>query len=114
MIVRLTLIGPPPLINRSYKSGNGHFYKDGEQQARQDSYITQARSQYRQKPLHGPLSVVYEFYYQRANTDWESGVKGTQDSLNGIVWKDDVQVIEAVVRKYSDPKNPHVDIIVSD
>lgn len=113
-MVRLTLIGPPPLINRSYKSGNGRFYKDSEQSARQDSYGLQARSQYREKPLNGPLSVVYEFYYSRSNTDWESGVKGTQDALNGIVWKDDVQIIEAVVRKHSDPKNPRVDVIVSD
>ena len=113
-MIRLTLKGLPPLLNRSYKSGNGHFYKDSEQTARQEAYAWQAKAQYRQKPLECPVSVVYEFYYARANTDWESGVKGTQDALNGIVWKDDVQIIEATVRKYTDSKNPRVEITIID
>ena len=111
-MIQLTLIGPPPLINRSYKSGNGRFYKDGEQKVRQEAYQWQARAQYRGKPLEGSLSVVYEFYYQKANTDWESGVKGMQDALNGIVFVDDVQISEATVRKYHDAKNPRVVVTV--
>lgn len=113
-MIRVTLIGPPPLINRTYKIGMNSFYKDNEQSSRQDSYRTQARAQYRQKPKKGPLSVVYEFYYSRSNTDWESGVKGTQDALNGILWIDDVQIVEATVMKYHNTKNPRVDITVID
>jgi Holliday junction resolvase RusA-like endonuclease len=113
-MIRVTLEGPPPLINRSYKVGNGGFYKDSEQKVRQEAYQWQAKAQYRLKPLRGPLSVVYEFYYSRANTDWESGVKGTQDALNGILWMDDVQIIEATVRKFHDSKKPRVEIIVSE
>jgi Holliday junction resolvase RusA-like endonuclease len=113
-MIHLSLLGKPPLVNRTYKTGKGNFYKDKEQSIRQEAYQWQAKAQYLQKPLRALLSVVYEFYYPRPNTDWESGVKGTQDALNGILWEDDVQIAEATVRKFHDPKNPRVEVWVMD
>ncbi|API59540.1 hypothetical protein BSL82_09625 [Tardibacter chloracetimidivorans] len=44
--------------------------------------------------------------------DWDNAGKIISDALNGIVWNDDAQVIEATVRKFYD-LTPRVQVMVT-
>lgn len=43
--------------------------------------------------------------------DWDNIGKAVSDALNGIVWKDDAQIVDAYVRKFYD-NDPRVEIEV--
>lgn len=89
------------------------------------------RQHYEGKPLTGPLRVTLRFYRQVQKSvsktehdlrirdkkrpivkpDVSNYVKSTEDALNGILWKDDAQiVIEGSEKHYSD--NPRIEIEV--
>lgn len=89
------------------------------------------RQHYTAEPLTGPLRVTLRFYRKVQKSvskvehdrrvhdkklpivkpDVSNYVKSTEDALNGILWKDDAQiVIEQSEKHYSD--NPRVEIEV--
>src|SRR5690606_36989616 len=89
------------------------------------------KNQYKKKPLEGALWVEVIFHmqipeswsnkrrnesvgeYHTKKPDADNLVKGVFDSLNKLVWQDDNQVAEMVVRKvYSE--NPRVEIFVKE
>ena len=83
------------------------------------------------EPLSGPLSLLVTEYRaipaswakwkrQAANEgdispmtkpDWDNIGKAISDALNGLIWKDDAQVIDGHVRKFYDTE-PRVEIEV--
>lgn len=61
------------------------------------------------EPLAGPLSISLVFRIKRPKKpvnpypvgDWDNYTKGVKDALNGIAYKDDVQVVEGhVIKEY--------------
>src|SRR5699024_2921197 len=91
-----------------------------------------AKQQWKQKPLECPLVVELDVYRQRPKStskkrrklknervirpvvkpDIDNYSKGILDSLNGIVYKDDSQVVSLIANKYYSD-NPRVEIRVS-
>ena len=63
------------------------------------------------EPAEGPLEVFLEFFMERPSTrmgegefhairpDIDNLVKAVLDSLNGLFWKDDGQIVDLIVRK---------------
>lgn len=91
-----------------------------------------AKQQWKQKPLECPLVVELDIYRQIPKStskkrrklknervirpvvkpDIDNYSKGILDSLNGIVYKDDSQVVSLIANKYYSD-NPRVEIRVS-
>lgn len=72
----------------------------------------EARSQYRGKPLAGSLAVQIDLYWPtRRNHDIDN-IKTLLDTLNGIVWIDDGQIIDLHTRKFYDKAKPRVEMTV--
>src|SRR5699024_7334504 len=92
-----------------------------------------AKQQWKQKPLECPLVVELDIYRQIPKStskkrrklknervirpvvepDLSNYVKGIEDALSGIVYKDDSQIVELIARKfYSD--NPRVEIFIKE
>ena len=74
--------------------------------------------QWRQKPVEGAVSLMLRVYLPRPKSakkrelptvkpDWDNYGKLVSDSLNGLVWKDDAQIVSAFVNKqYCDSEQP--------
>src|SRR5699024_4888088 len=92
-----------------------------------------AKQQWKQKPLECPLVVELDIYRQIPKStskkrrklknervirpivkpDIDNYTKGILDSLNGIVWKDDSQVVSLIANKYYSD-NPRVEIQIKE
>jgi Holliday junction resolvase RusA-like endonuclease len=75
-----------------------------------------AANQWHQKynqydPLKGDISVTYRFY--GSNADWDNLCKVLGDSMNNIVWRDDVQIIEAHVYMFRKDPIRRVEVSVT-
>lgn len=64
------------------------------------------------EPLKGSLSITYRFYGSKA--DWDNLCKALGDSMNKIIWDDDVQIIEAHIYMFRKDKNRRVEVSVSE
>lgn len=68
---------------------------------------------WRGPPLTGPIAITFLFYRANARrADWDNISKSVSDSLQGVVYIDDNQICDAVIRKRIDRKNPRVEITV--
>lgn len=61
-------------------------------------------------PQAGPIGVVMQFYRPRKVGDLDNYIKVLFDSLNGIVWVDDSQIITLSANRHDDKTNPRVEI----
>ena len=89
------------------------------------------KSQYKDKPLTGPLIVSLKFYRQVQSSvskkerelrlsgihrpivkpDTDNYIKSTLDGLNGLLWEDDNQIVKIVAEKYYSDR-PRIEIEV--
>ena len=44
--------------------------------------------------------------------DWDNFAKSVTDGCNGVVWKDDRQITDAIVRVRYDKANPRIEVVV--
>lgn len=113
----ITLTGEPRSTNHVYKTtcrnGYAQTYLTPEGRALKEDYQWQARSQYHGEPLSEALKIaVTLFFGRRGRKDWDNFHKLSMDALSGIVWDDDSQVEEAVVRKAYDWQRPRIEITI--
>lgn len=64
------------------------------------------------------VSVTLNFYRKFKPTsrnfgDFDNLAKAICDALNGIVYKDDCQIVKCVIEKHCDKVNPRAEIVVS-
>lgn len=67
-----------------------------------------------QEMLVGPVMVRVEYYHKHQDLfqDATSVLKGTLDSLNGIAWKDDRQIVRCCVIRERDAERPRVEVFI--
>lgn len=112
-MIKLTLKTLPLSINQTYKRGKNSFYKSREAKDAQEAMGWEARSQYRGKPLIGPLKLQIGFWWpDRRKHDLDNGLKLLLDSMTGILWDDDSQIREMGLSKATDKENPRIEIEV--
>ena len=94
---------------------SGHAFTPARTRKFEAEAKKQAKAQYKGKPLEGGISIDFEFIVtrpKRPKHDYPSKVgdvsnliKAVEDALNGVVFKDDSQVVEVVARKrYAEQK----------
>jgi crossover junction endodeoxyribonuclease RusA len=57
-------------------------------------------------------SLRVEVYRPRRAGDWDNFGKSVSDGLNGVLWKDDSQVLYATVSIVEDKMNPRTRVVV--
>lgn len=78
-----------------------------------NSYIMQARCQYKGEPLKTSLSVYIRLYFgDKRVRDWDNWHKISMDSLTGIVFDDDSQIKVATVQIMPPEKDSRIEIII--
>ena len=73
----------------------------------------EARSQYRAKPLEGPLKVQIALYWPDKRKHDIDNIKVLLDALTGIVWEDDSQIVDLHLTKSIDTKQPRVEMTLN-
>ena len=80
-----------------------------------EDYQLQLKSQWKKKPLKKELSVTIRLYFkQNRKHDVDNFNKIILDSLTGIVWEDDSQIMEILIQKYLDKDDPRAEIDITE
>jgi Holliday junction resolvase RusA-like endonuclease len=64
-------------------------------------------------PVGGPVALTVTFYRPRRSGDIDNFCKVTLDSLKGIAYEDDSQIVELHAYRKDDKANPRVEISVT-
>lgn len=128
MQIAFTVYGNPigkgrPRVVR-LPNGKISTFTPGPTKAWEESIQGQALAHRPDRLLEGPLVLVLTFYfvkpkgakrrkYPHVRPDLDNTVKAVKDSLNGLIWKDDAQIVDLIAQKrYGDP--PRVEIIIQE
>jgi Holliday junction resolvase RusA-like endonuclease len=107
--IRLKFLIDPVPKGRPRFSKFGGTYTPPRTKAFEKAVQMMAKNQYRQKPLDGPIEVGIEFVFKKPQKpsnsypkgDIDNYVKSVLDSLNGVVWNDDRQVVSLrTIKRY--------------
>lgn len=102
--MHLVLKGNPQSTNHIYKVFRSRIYLSADGKALKASYQLQAKAQSREKyPLHCPIRVRVVLYFgDRRKRDIDNYNKIVLDSLSGIIYEDDCQIMHlSIVKRYS-------------
>lgn len=111
----IMLLGNPLSTGSIYRAMcRGNFpstYMTNEGKALKESYSWQAKAQWKKKPIEGPVEIEVKLYFgTKRKADIDNFNKLLFDSLTGIVWVDDSQIIKMTIEKDYDKKNPRIEI----
>jgi Holliday junction resolvase RusA-like endonuclease len=83
------------------RNGKAHAYTDARTVAWEEFIALAWRQAYPGfEPLAGPLEVeVFVYMRNPGRGDGDNFLKAVEDSLNGVAWIDDSQIMRAVVEK---------------
>lgn len=101
----------PPSLNHLYATVRGHrvLSKAGrlyKARAAEMAFLAGLR------PIDGPIVVYLDIYRPRKSGDLDNLIKALQDSLKGVAWHDDKQVVEIHARRFDDKDNPRAEVTV--
>lgn len=108
-MIRFIIPGQPVAKGRP-RLGRGHVYTPAKTVAYEQVVALAAKAAMRgNKMLTGPLDVRLLFFLNKPKSnkstepvgkpDFDNLAKAVCDALNGIVWKDDSQIVHATVTK---------------
>ena len=114
-MLKIILKGEPISTGSAYKTMcRGSFptrYLITKARDLKEDYGWQIKSQYRGKPLKGDLEVSITTYHgNHRKNDWDNFHKLSMDSMTGLIYEDDSQIICATVKKDYDRLNPRIEI----
>lgn len=114
-MVSITLKGNPRSTGTLYKTiCRGNFpshYMSNEGKSLKEDYSWQVKSQYKKKIIEGEIELTVRLYFgNKRKNDIDNFHKLSLDSMTGIVYRDDSQIIRMTVEKYYDKNNPRIEI----
>lgn len=109
--MRLTLPYPPS-TNRIWRNFRGITVKSQDAVKYKKAVEQIALAAKIRTPVDVLVSVVIKVFRPRKVRDLDNCLKAVFDSLNGICWRDDKQVIEIHAFRYDDKENPRIEIEV--
>lgn len=143
MEVKFTVYGPPKGKGRPRfsirKSGNGKAFAGARTPDETVLYENQIKMEYRQSngqlrfPDDAQLVLIVKAYYEipknvskkrrekmllcdirpTKKPDWDNIGKVASDALNGIAYRDDAQIVEAIVGKYYS-ETPRLEVTIKE
>lgn len=92
----------PPSVNHTYIRRGSKVFKSPKAQAFFDEVGLLAANL---EPLTGELVLSVDFYRPQKSGDVDNRIKALQDSLQGLAYHDDKQIVELHIRRLDDRKN---------
>lgn len=99
----------PPALNNLYATVRGRrvLSKRGREYK---ATAADTASKLGCRPVSGDVAVRLDVYRPRKAGDLDNTLKVILDSLKGIAWHDDKQVVEIVARRFDDKDSPRVEM----
>ena len=101
----------PPSANAYWRSVNGRVLVSAKARAYKEDVRWVARDAGAQV-LEGPLVVSVDVYRPRKIGDLDNVLKVLLDSMRGICFEDDKQIVEIRARRFDDKENPRVELAI--
>lgn len=103
----------PPSSNRIWRNYHGHMVTSEEARAYKKEVWYLARQQ-GATVLYGQVVIKADIYRPRRIGDLSNRWKILEDALIGICYADDGQVVEILLRRHDDKKNPRVELDIQE
>lgn len=100
----------PPSVNRMWRNVGGRTLLSREGRAYRERVKDVCVGL---RPLSGDVAVRLKLYRPRKVGDLDNAFKGVLDSLRGIAFHDDKQVIRIEAERHDDKHNPRVEVWVT-
>lgn len=101
----------PISANRYWRNFNGRMVISPEARAYKEAAAWTARAA-GIEVIAGDVAVTLRVYRPAKRGDLDNTVKILLDSLNGIAYNDDSQIVRIVAERYDDKRNPRVEVEV--
>lgn len=112
-MIRIQFKDTPPSTQHIYRHSGTHSYMTQEGVNCKETYQWEIRAQYKGKPLLDPISVVIELCFKdKRKRDVDNFNKLILDAGSGLLWKDDSQIHELIIRKTIDKKKSGVSLCI--
>lgn len=109
--MKIILTGNPQSTNTLYRRHGHVIYMTHEGRALKADYSRQAKAQWQRVPILTDMAItVGLFFKDKRRRDIDNWHKILLDSLTGIVWKDDSQIVDMRVTKVSGDENPRIEV----
>lgn len=110
-VIRITLPYPPS-VNNCYASVRNRkiLTKEGRLYKRNAASIA-LRAGIR--PIDGPIAISIYIYRPRKAGDLDNFFKIPIDSLKGIAFEDDSQIVELCAKRFDDKANPRAELTIT-
>ena len=109
--VKFCAVGRQVGVNAAYKIVRRRLYKSKAAMIWQDQ--VRKACPYTGRPVKCPVVVEVTFYFPSSVNDIDGPVKLLLDSLQGLVYLNDRQVVHLAINKDLDRKSPRTEIVVS-
>lgn len=113
MSIHITLKGNQISTQHAYGQRGKIRYMKKDAKSLKDSYILQAKMQYKGKPIKTSLSVYIRLFFNSNHVrDWDNWHKLSMDSLSNIIYDNDSQVKLATIQMMPiDKEAPRIELI---
>lgn len=115
----ITLEGEPKSTQHIYRSAcKGRFpttYMTREGKQIKNTYQWEAKEQWSGPPIAPHIDIrlqVHFFFKDHRRRDLDNQNKLILDALNGIVYEDDSQIAELILRRGYDAEHPRVEVTI--
>ena len=111
-MIHITLKQTPPSTQHIYRHNGPRTYMTQEGVNAKEAYQWEMKSQFKEKPITDPISVIIELHFKdNIRRDIDNFNKLILDAGSKILWKDDSQIQELIIRKFVD-KRVGVDLFI--
>lgn len=100
----------PPSANRYWRMFKNHMVVSSEAKAYKEEVFYTLTN--KMQPLRGNVAVNFTVYRRQKSGDLDNFTKVLLDSLKGIAFTDDDQVVEIHAFRDDDRSNPRVEFLV--
>lgn len=103
--IRISIKTLPISVNHMYQRARGRVIKTSLARATAEAIGWEMRAGYTGKPFTGPIAVNMTITWpDKRRRDLDNAMKQMGDAGNGILWKDDSQIVEWHLFKKTGPK----------
>ena len=107
----ITILTEPISVNRLYR---GRRFLTREGSDAKERMAWEAKIQWGKKVLECPVMVSIVFHYRNPRRDRDGALKGLLDCLQGVIWKNDSQIVELHAWKMVDRSNPRIEMRIEE